>query len=179
MSEPSSLYAKIRLSKAAKQNFLDSKATTLEKYTDWISWLQDKEFHGSLTEADVNGIDYGKSTVREYLDVWIASPYSYGFEEYDEKTGTWIISLYEFSENYLEYISFLHVLRSVQRFKDTDDEDFILIHSYMWGNTDSDTSIKLLKGNSVILKEIPRVHIEEATVHFKAREKYLSEKYQD
>lgn len=179
MSEPSSLYAKIRISPLARQAFLNSTISNADTYRDWIPWLETKEFYGSLTQADINAMTYQDQTTQAYLQQWITSRYAFGHEMYDEHTATWIISMYEFSENYREYIHFLHVLRSVDRFKDLQDDDFILVHSYNWGNTESDVAIQIKAGESKVLTTIPNAYLTEASEHLALRQKTLSEMYQD
>ena len=179
MSEPSSLYARIHISESAKEKFLDSKIADPGKYEDWIGWLKNKSFSGSITLNDINSIKYPQTVVKDFLNEWLGYSRAFGFNEYDQEENTWIISMYEFSENYFEYIQFLHVLRSIQDFKDLNENDFILVHSYIWGDTASDTVIQIEKGSSSILRKIPIMYLEEAVKHFQMREKYLSEMYKD
>lgn len=174
MSEPSSLYAKILISPAARETFLQSKVPNASEYKDWQAWLATEQYCGELTDQDISAIDYQGISTGEYLNSWITDSYTHGFESYDEETGVWILAMYEFAENYLDFISFLNALRNVQKYKDTDSEDCILIHSYIWGDTEMDVNILLSKTESKISKEIAKSILKEAAVCLEKIENNLS-----
>lgn len=174
MSEPASFYAKIIISPSAREEFLQSKVPNASEYKDWLSWLATEKYSGELTDQDIANINYRRLSTGEYLNSWITDSYTHGFESYDEETGVWILAMYEFAENYLDFISFLNALRNVQKYKDTDSEDCILIHSYIWGDTEMDVNILLSKTENKISKDISKSLIEEAAVCLVMIEKKLS-----
>lgn len=179
MSEPSSLYAKIHISKEGRDKFLESHINNPSYYEDWLLWLNNKEYSGSaITETTLGQVAYNSSLSGQYIQEWMSNPSAFSYELYDESSEIWLLSMYEFSENYLEYISFLNVLRGVDRFVDREGEGYILVHSYVWGDTDSDALVHVSKGNSNIvntIKDIPHNYVKEASAHFRKREMDLSE----
>jgi len=178
MSEPNSLYARIQISKKAKNDYLESKIASPEKYTDWSKWLENNEYNGSITQDEINNMKFpGSTDNREFIYGWIESEFTEGFSEYIEHEKTWVLSMIEFSENYFDYVKCLHSLRSVDNFTDNESGGFILIHSYLWGDTDSDVAIKIGKGESVILDSVPQDYVAEARKHLDQRMAILEQRY--
>jgi len=169
MSEPSSLYARIRLSESAFTAFQGSVPALPSQYPDWLSWLATRHYTGTLSQADIDqmsydGYDQNKvSSIGKIVDWWLGAPhYTVGQSRYNAETQTWTFGLLDSSENYKDFIVFLSILRGVARFKDLPGEDFILIFPFFWGGP-PEAYVVVNAGNSSLATEVPAAIETEAT----------------
>lgn len=174
MSEPSSFFMKVTITKEAKEKYLRYKLRDIQPYTDWLDWLSNKRYYGTITEEDLNPAYYGSGTIESYIDQWVGFPRTFGFNEYDEERQVWTVSLYEFSENFIEYINFVSVFRHLQNYIEESSSGFVLVHSYIWGDIEDDFLVQILPNKSVILDDIPKENMREAVLHFDKRKKLIA-----
>ena len=142
------------------------------QYKDWLGWLESKRYYGEkITEKEIEKTRYPTAYTGEFLELWINDPKdpSNVFSEWDITKAQWTFSMMWFSENYYEYISFLNVLRSVDRFTQKDTQSFILIHNYLFGDTESDTLVEINHQKSELVTAIPDHYVEEARTHLDER----------
>ncbi len=144
MSEPSSLYMRVTLSQARLDAFLHSPLNSGDYLphasTDWRSWLDSKRFYGQISDreiAEMNPIrNLGlppHSTVADFITNLVEDIYfSPGQVQSDPVCHRWSLTVLGLSENYLDFLVTLSVLRAVAQFKDLPGEDFILIYPYLW-----------------------------------------------
>jgi len=185
MSEPSSAYARVRLSKAAFAAFLASVPARPNQYPDWIAWLATSSYSGTLTQADIDQMGYDDydrdkiSSVGAILDLWLNAPhFSVGESRYDNETQTWTFGNLDGSENYRDFIVFLTILRGVAYFKDLPGEDFILIFPFFWGGP-PEAYVLITPGSSRLVAEAPEAAEAEATEHLQKIYETLQSAYSD
>ena len=135
MSEPDSLYLRVRLSKGAFERYLASKAADATDFDDWMPWLGRARMHGLVfTREKIAEIAQGvrKRSVAEEIAGWTKNPWAFARSHYDELTETWRFGIANFSENYQEFLAFLPPFRAVDRFKDLAGTDFMLVYDHFW-----------------------------------------------
>jgi hypothetical protein len=163
MSEPSSLYARVRLSQAAFAAFQSSTPKLPSDYHDWLPWLANRQFYGEITEADIYELNHGNAaTVDGALLAWMEYPdLDLNQTSYDPESQTWRIGVLQCSENYYDYMLVLSFLRGIAAFKDLPGEDFILITPYLWGGP-PEAYVVVTPGSSRFNAEIPDEVLAEA-----------------
>jgi hypothetical protein len=163
MSEPSSLYLRVRLSEAALEAYKQSQPSTPSRYTDWQPWLVTKTYNGQITDADIAALNFANDkTCGAYVAAWSGDVYAGpAASHYDSATQTWTLVIAGCSENYREFIEILSVLRGVAVYKDVPGEDFILIYPYFWGGA-PEAYLVLTQGASRFEQTIPPEALAEA-----------------
>jgi hypothetical protein len=173
MSELSSLYLRVRLSKQAYERFLASETADARDFSDWMDWLAKAKMYGELTSEQVTEIGRRnrKCSVADMLQAWTTNPWPSPVKSvYDEATETWRLAMPFFSENYEEFIAMLPPLRAVDRFKDRPGTDFMLVYDHFWSWRDDYVVLfEFSEGASVIAASpgqgipFPKLHAEEAS----------------
>lgn len=163
MSEPSSLYMRVKLSEDGLSAFKTSPLAPPRAYNDWHDWLKSRKFTGKITAGDIRTMEpptaadlaatanrvataSGQAgtavasskapTVDDYLASMLANPQMGPSRvHYDSISNLWTLAIAQCSENMREYIEILSILRAVAKFKDMPGDDFILIFPYLWGGT--------------------------------------------
>jgi len=133
MSEPDSLYLRVRLSKGAFERYLASKAADADDFDDWMPWLGRARMHGLVfTREKIAEIARGvrKRSTAEEIAGWTKDDWAFARSHYDELTETWRFGVANFSENYQEFLVYLPPLRAVGRFKDLPGADFMLVYDH-------------------------------------------------
>lgn len=153
MSEPDSLYLRVRLSKTAYEQYLASPAANAGAFSDWMEWLSRAEMYGppfTPEKIDQIGRRAGTRSVAQEIDAWTANTWAMAKSIYDEATETWRFGVLQFSENYQEYIALLPPFRAVCRFKDRPGADFMLLYSHFWDPGCYTALFEFSEGASVI-----------------------------
>jgi hypothetical protein len=135
MSEPDSLYLRVRLSKGAFERYLASQAADARDFDDWTTWLGRARMHGAVfTREKIAEIARGvrKRSMAEEIAGWTNDAWAFARSHYDELTETWRFGIANFSENYQEFLEYLPPLRAVDRFKDLPGTDFMLVYDHFW-----------------------------------------------
>src|SRR5262249_49259310 len=167
MSEPSSLYMRVRLTAKNLEAFKNSLLIAPSHYTDWQPWLHTRTYYGEITDAEIQGMEFSEVlSVGEYLSLLLQDVYASPSQaRYDIASNTWTLCVMELSENYKDFILVLSILRGIAAYKDTPGEDFIIIYPYLWTDNSEmyvDAYVTLTTGNSQMVNEIPAEAITEA-----------------
>jgi hypothetical protein len=153
MSEPDSLYLRVRLSKQAYQRYLDSVCADARDFSDWMDWIGKAQMYGKgITESDIREIAErsSKRKTSEEIDAWASDAWNIGKSEYDDATETWRFGMLQFSENYYDFLEHLPVFRAVDRFKDRGGVDFMLVHNFLFSPQEYVVLFELSEGRSTI-----------------------------
>jgi len=163
MSEPSSLYLRVRLSEAALEAYKQSQPLAPNRYTDWRPWLETKTYHGQIADDDIAALRFADDkTCGAYVSAWSGDIYAGpAASRYDPATQTWTLVIAGCSENYREFIEILSILRGVAVYKDLPGEDFILIYPYFWSGA-PEAYLVLAQGTSRFEQAIPPGALAEA-----------------
>ena len=173
MSEPSSLYIRVKLTQESLEVFKASPLAAPSRYSDWRPWLDSRKFHGEITDEDIQNMNPSNEIARfpvhtfgDYLSLLSqdtsAAPVQ---SRYDASSNTWTLCVMGLSENYKEFILVLALLRGIELYKDLPGEDFILIYPYFWeknAGAYANAYVSLSPGSSRLVDEIPASAIQEA-----------------
>ncbi|MCW9705238.1 hypothetical protein [Fodinibius salsisoli] len=162
MAELTSLYTRISIDQNSLKYFLAGSIPPVSHYDDWIPWLEGQHYYGNLSAEEVLDIDYPDLTVGQYLERWLedSSFPGNGRIGYNKEGSEWELSLLQFSENYSDYVAMLNVLRSIDRYLGSEDEGFIMIYDFFFGDKESNTVIEIKNSESIILPEVPERYLQ-------------------
>jgi hypothetical protein len=159
MSEPSQLYARVRISGPRLEEFLKSAFPDPSTDESVLAWLSEASYYGSrYTPEKIRAqVVAETTTVGAWVDDLMA-PGIYGFpmpclNAYDDATQTWTIGVLDFSENYDDYTAAVAVFRAIAAFKDVPGDDYMLIYAFLFGSGGIDVALKIVPGTSVFLDE--------------------------
>ncbi len=133
MSEPDSLYMQVPIAPDNFKAFMESKALSPLAFSDWEAWLATKEYFSTLSKEDIAGSAVGDITVGQCLVRWLDEPRTGTRSVYDAAKEHWELKILAFSENFLEYIAFLSVLRGVSSFMQPGQSGFLFVYDHMFG----------------------------------------------
>ncbi|RAM65926.1 hypothetical protein [Herbaspirillum rubrisubalbicans] len=172
MSDTPSFYMRVKLSPQAYADYLESDDCSVPSdFDDWVEWLNTKgNYDPPITQADVDEyseVRCGERTVKESLEGWCSSSECYGLtmSTYDSATGIWQFSSLDFSYSIYTLLASLPLLRSVCRYKDTADTDYLLIYDFLNFPTDRFGIFTLEQGRSSIVESVPEAFVAEANAH--------------
>ncbi len=177
MSEPDSLYLRVRLSKQAYERYLASPGADARDFPDWMDWLGKVQMHGpGFTPERIAeiGRETGKCSPADGIAAWTSSDWAMGKSAYDEATGTWRFGILQFSENYLECLGYLPPLRAVCQFKDRPGVDFMLVYNHFWSPGEYMALFEFTEGASTFAGSsymgvpLPKHYAEEASAFIDA-----------
>jgi hypothetical protein len=141
MSELSSVYARVRLSRAALQRFLDAPIAPIDRNLDWgVLGPQVPSILSMVRypEPATNGLWFDQVHGRQEA----ASDWTY-----EESTGEFHFHMLQVDESLVEYVGVFNVLRSLGDFKDSDGEDFAVVYPYYFDDR-VDAVCRIGKGSS-------------------------------
>jgi hypothetical protein len=148
MSEPSSLVMQVHITVQQWVNYLTSEVRGVQNFDDWN--LIDEDFQPSWLEK----IDYGQTKTAQD---WLAACLPRGWPGViqplvvDPERDLVTCVVLEFSENLIDFIDALNVLRRVAQHKDSSESDFVLIYPYFWNPKFVFAAIELSAGKSRFL----------------------------
>lgn len=169
MSEPYSLIAQVSLTENQYKAFRDSQVEPLNRYSDWLN------LHSGVNDSIITQVSYTAGcTIGGWLDAKAALG-SNVYLSYEKDRGIFTFAILMFSEDLVEYLEALNVLRSIDRFKDQLGSDFIGIYPWFWvESADFEVLIKIELKKSVVMN--PKIGTEEIDGFRKFADKLLQEK---
>jgi len=148
VSEPSQLYARVRLSRPRFDEFLKSAFPDASADEELLAWLATAEYYGERYTSELirERVAPG-STIGAWVDELMA-PAPFGFvmpgrNSYDDATQTWTLAALDFSENYDDYIAAIAVFREVAKYKDLAGDDGFLIYGFLFENQHVDAALRI------------------------------------
>ena len=170
MSEPSSLYARFAIRPEAYDAYRASPVSAPADFPDWAAWAASRPMQGEPPSAAALAEMRGSGeTTGAVLDQWLGEdeqPVEGNVQQHRDDE-TWTLSILLFSENYFEWMVFLSVLRGVAPYLD-DGGGAVLVHDYLWGDTESDMAVLFSDGSSTLVDTIPALRLADARRHLGA-----------
>lgn len=147
MSEPSSIFARICMSRAACEKWLDSPIGHIRDYSDWhrmnpIAASSGDEWHEAFPPADY-------MSVREFLDA-AADTSRYFCCEYDDDREAFFIADARHRSSMPEIAAAVAALRNAAAYKDNDEPSFLYVFPAISGG-DPEALLQILRGTSGFL----------------------------
>lgn len=133
MSEPNSLYVKIKISEEKLQQFFRDKPTPQTIDDDWLSWWDSREMYSKQALASIPV--YRVESNRHLFDELINDLNFACFEQYDPTSQNWTFVSVFFSENYTEILPMLAMLKGLARYQRPDDTGVAILYDFLWGDS--------------------------------------------
>ena len=130
MSEPRSLYLKIKTKKENLERFFQDKLVAPEIDNDWTSWWDSRKMHSKSPLTKVPIYAWAK-TNRGLVDSYLSDPQT-GTREQGRDQGEWELGIALFSQNYTEILPMLAWIKSIGGYMEAGDEGVAIIYDYFW-----------------------------------------------
>ncbi|MCF6405184.1 hypothetical protein L3C95_19935 [Chitinophaga filiformis] len=161
MSEPRSLYLKIKTKRENLQRFFNEKPVAPEVDQDWTSWWDSRKMHSRSPLTKVPIYAWAK-TNRGLIDSYLSDPET-GTRERETDKGEWELAVAFLSHNYTEILPMLAWVKSISAYLEAGDEGVAIIYDYFWGSgsvmshvvfAGQDASFRLTNKSSEVDKHI-------------------------
>lgn len=157
MSEPSSLFARMSISKENLEAFLSSAPKKPYLNNSWINWWNSRQMVSPrpLTPEDLYA--YKDVSNKAILEGWQEEKNTGTFYDYDEATQTLNLGIIFFSENFGEMIPMLALLFDLADYKNDNPDDFAIVYPYFWGDQQLDAWISFYGKNALLDNELKKI----------------------
>jgi hypothetical protein len=157
MSEPSQLYARVRISRNRLDEFLRSAFPDPSGDEAVLAWLSKAEYYGERYTPELIRERTGSfSTVGAWID-WLMEPAASlpmpSRNSYDAATQTWALAALDFSENYDDYIAAVATFREAAKYKDLPGNDGFLVYGFLFESGHVAVALGIETGESRFLEE--------------------------
>jgi hypothetical protein len=167
MSDNPSLYIRVKLSQIAFEKYLDSNTAVANDFNDWVSWFNEKTWCSSPPDqTDVDSWskkEYRQQIVKDNIEKWCANNEHLVKSSYNVDTNTWQFGCVDFSYNADTNLVSLPLLRNICKFKDTQDQDYLVIYDYLNNPSHRFGIFTIEKEKSRLCHKIPEDFMTEAT----------------
>ena len=132
MAECDSLYVKIPIQQEKLNEFFNSRPVPCRLDDDWKAWWDSRQMYGKESLEQIPA--YLKQTNREIFDELLAGRSFVSREFYDVEAETWTFLSLFFSENYVEILPMLSLLKNLAIYQKPDQNGIALIYDRYWGS---------------------------------------------
>lgn len=154
MSELSSLFCKIKITKPQLENFLKSAPEKPELNDNWLKWWDSREMYSKMNLTPEYLRAYNDKTNQEILHGWIEYKQAMAFSDYDEVKEEWQLGMLFFSENYIEMLPMFSFIISMEKYVSENPENRAIVFPYFWGDTHVHAYIYFEEGKAILSPQI-------------------------
>ncbi|SFD38898.1 hypothetical protein [Flavobacterium phragmitis] len=151
MSELSSLFCKVKITKSQLDKFLNSPPEKPELNDNWLKWWDSRKMYSKmpLTSKLLRFYDDNNSN-EEILNGWISYQEAMAFSDYDETTEEWHWGIMFFSENYLEMLPMFAFIISLEKYVSESPENRAIVFPFFWGDNGVHVYIHFEEGKAIL-----------------------------
>jgi len=131
MSEQSSLFIKVKISKENLNSFLSSRPVASILNSNWLEWWDSRLMY-SKTELK-NIPSFNSESNKQILEDLLVDKYSICKQEYNQDQGVWYFMSLQYSENYTEILPMLSWIKDLANYTDENDIGDAFIYDFLWG----------------------------------------------
>jgi hypothetical protein len=132
MSEPNSLYVRVKITREKLQQFFQNKPLPQTIDDDWQTWWGSRDMSSkkALENIPIYRVESNRCVLNELInDLDFAC-----FEQYDPISQNWTFVSVFFSENYTEILPILAFLKGLAHYQDVGDRGAAIIYDFLWGH---------------------------------------------
>ena len=165
MSEPNSLFIKIKISQEQLEKFKQSRPVASILNNNWLNWWELREFNDKQSLTTISS--YSTETNGELLEYFLEDIDMAAKEEYDAEKQLWYFYSLHFSENYLEIIPMISMIKDFAHYLDPESSGQAVLYDFLWGGDQVMFHVEIANKEASLskfrrIKEIDRELIEES-----------------
>lgn len=180
MSELSSLYIKVPISKEQLQKFKKSRPVAPALNSNWTNWWDSREMYNKQPLQVVQS--YHAESYGQVIEEIIDERFTGAQETYDEQTKTWYFMVLQFSENYHEIIPMISMLKDLANYLEPNAKGLAILYDFMWDRLElmfevnyQDKEAKLTTAHRI--GEVDAQEMEEANRLMESWQQFLASQY--
>jgi len=150
MSELSSLYCKVKITKPQLEKFLNSPLEEPELNKNWLDYWESRKMYSKSVLTQELLRTYNDDINKEVIDGWIDYPEAMAFSDYDETTEEWNWGMMFFSENFVEMIPMFAFIISMEKYVTESTENKAIVFPFFWGDNAVHAYIEFKDGKAVL-----------------------------
>lgn len=178
MSELSSLYCKVKISKIQLEKFLNTNIEKPELNKNWTDYWDSREMYSKSALTQEQLYTYKNNTNQEVLDDWMNYREAMAFSDYDEVNEEWHWGMMFFSENYTEMIPMFAFILSLEKHVSESPENGAIVFPFFWGDDDVSAFIYFENGKGILSPKVQT--LKDADLQFvELSKEFLNQKWDD
>ncbi|MEN2402123.1 hypothetical protein GKZ90_0020200 [Flavobacterium sp. MC2016-06] len=178
MSELSSLYCKVKITKSQLENFLSTSPEKPELNNNWLDWWESREMYSKMDLTIELLRSYTNDNNQDILKDWQEYKESLAFSDYDETAEEWHWGMIFFSENYIEMLPMFAFIISMENYLSESSENIAVVFPFFWGDSNVHAFITFEDNKAILSTKIRTTDDVNPALLDKAKE-YLNKKWDD
>ncbi|MFD2940971.1 hypothetical protein [Flavobacterium notoginsengisoli] len=150
MSELSSLYCKVKITKSQLEKFLSSSPEKPELNDNWLKWWDSRQMYSKMALTAELLRSYDDDTNQEVLNSWMEYKKAMAFSDYNETTEEWHWGMMFFAENYLDILPMASFIISLEKYVIESSENTAIVFPFFWGDKNVLFFIHFEKGKAIL-----------------------------
>ncbi|MHC0446778.1 hypothetical protein ACWA1F_15310 [Flavobacterium sp. 3-218] len=150
MSELSSLYCKVKISKSNLEKFLSNPVETPELNKNWLEWWDSLKMYSKMDLTSELLRPYNDENNQEVINSWLKYDQAMAFSDYDEATEEWHWGMLFFSENFVEMLPMFSFIISMEKYITESAENRAIVFPFFWGDQDVSAYIYFENGKAIL-----------------------------
>ncbi|SHL82626.1 hypothetical protein [Flavobacterium chilense] len=154
MSELSTLFCKVKITKPQLEKFLSSAPEEPELNNNWLEWWDSRQMHSKMDLTKEHLCTYNDTNNQAILDGWLEYEQAFGFSDYDETTEEWKWGMLFFSENYLEMLPMFAFIIGMEKYISESNENIAIVYPFFWGDNEVQAYIHFEKNKAFLSSNV-------------------------
>lgn len=154
MSELSSLYCKIKITKPELEKFLSSPLVEPQLDQNWLNWWESRKMYSKMELTQNMLRSYGDNSNQEVINGWIDYPEAVAFSDYNETTQEWHWGMLFFSENFVEMLPMFAFIISLEKYVIESKENEAIVFPFFWGDDGVNAYLYFENGKAVLSPKV-------------------------
>lgn len=154
MSELSSLYCKVKITKTQLDHFLNSTPEKPQLNQNWIDWWESRKMYSKMELTQDVLRSYNDNSNKKILDDWMKYPQAMAFSDYEESSEEWDFGMLFFSENFVEMIPMFAFIVSLENYIVESTENGAIVFPFFWGDDDVSAYIYFENGKAILSPKV-------------------------
>lgn len=154
MSELSSLFLKVKITKEQLENFLISSPKTPELNDNWMVWWNSRDMHSKTSLGPESLIAYNYADNKGILEGWLQFKEACAFSDYDQTTEEWRIGIIFFSENFSEMLPMFAFITSIENYITESKDNLAIVYPFFWGDSNVSAYLNFEGGKALFNSKI-------------------------
>ncbi len=178
MSELSSLYCKVKITKPQLEKFLNSPLEEPQLNKNWLDFWESRKMYSRSKLTQESLYIYHHENNQNVIDGWLKYKDGVVFSDYDETSEEWHWGMIFFSENYNEMLPMFAFIISLEKYVSESTENRAIVFPFFWGDNDVQAYIHFENGNAILSPKVQT--LEDVDSNFVEQTKaFLSKKWEE
>lgn len=154
MSELSSLFLRVKITKEQLENFLNSSPKTPELNDNWLNWWDSRNMYSKTSLNPESLIAYNKTNNKSIINGWLQYKEASAFSDYNQTTEEWRMGIIFFSESFSEMLPMFAFITSMENYITENKDNLAIVYPFFWGDSDVSAYLNFKEGKALFNSKI-------------------------